>query len=125
LPVAPDEQAQVLARELAADELAVVVDGHLRVEAERVGNRLEQLVQRLGGGRDGHQRRRPERFFFLRGGRGGGPPLPLLRTAAAAGAGWRARCLPPSPSPEGFGCLSAGFPPVSGGGAPGGCATVR
>ena len=51
LAVAADEQAEVLARQLAADQLAVVVDGDLRVEAERVDDLLEQLAERVRGRR--------------------------------------------------------------------------
>src|SRR6478609_6586590 len=126
LAVAADEEAEILAGELAADQFAVVVDRDLGVEAERVDELLEQLVEGFRGRRDGHQRRRPERFFFLRGGRGGAAAVEPPLTAAAAGAGCRERdCLAPSSSPElGLGFFSTVFPPSAlGGGAPGWWAT--
>jgi hypothetical protein len=86
LAVAPDEEAEILAVQAAAHELAVIVDAHPRVQAECLDQLLEQLGERIGSGRRGHHLLRPERFFFLRGGRGGAELRPLP-AAAAAGAG--------------------------------------
>src|SRR6478609_6080492 len=89
LPMAPDEQTEVLALHASGQEPIGLLDSNVHIQTQAVDDLLEQLPQDrrriialtwnpLGS----THLRLPERFFFLRGGGGGAPP-----TAAPARAG--------------------------------------
>src|ERR1019366_8776084 len=119
LPMATDEQTNVLAPQTAPQHTIALLHLDLHVEAQSVRDLLEQLFERLrrlqllGVGIPLRNvdvalvahRRLPERFFFLRGERGGATlvPPPTPATASAGSRAPLARPLEDSGDFGGFG----------------------
>jgi hypothetical protein len=129
LPVFADEKPHVRSPHPPAQNPRVLLDLNLSVEAERIHDLLQQLLQDLGRlelvgeatrpvGLGPVHRRLPERFFFLRGGRGGGEEERAPATPASAGSPCGAPRGAPSALPSR--APAAGRPRASLGGGFGG-----